>query len=255
MSERAVRAGCFLFDVDRFENDDVVVAMSPLARVHYLRLLVRLWKRPEPGVIADDDRLLASLSEAGKLWPRIKAEIKPAFDSISRPGLLVQQGLVRTHQAQTEWREACGRYGAQGAAKRWGGHRHPIATSREGMAGSGSGSGSVESNTPPPPSPPDGGSMRESPQKRPKKPKGPEAPPEVFRPFYAAYPRKEDPRAAARALRTAMERHPDMSAEDFAWAAGQYADQCRKEGREERHIKHPGPWLNADSFLKFFVEG
>lgn len=67
----------------------------------YARLFCRLWDRPEPGVVPDNDDLLAALSQAGARWPKLRAAVSKAFDLASRPGFWVQPGLVETHRAQT----------------------------------------------------------------------------------------------------------------------------------------------------------
>ena len=79
--------------------------------------------------------------------------------------------------------------------------------------------------------------------------------PDGFREFYAAYPRKRDPRLAMKSYKALRKRHPDVTAEDLAWAAGEYARQVQKEGTEPRFVKHPSTWLNADSFEEFFEGG
>jgi len=73
-----------------------------------------------------------------------------------------------------------------------------------------------------------------------------------FKAFYANYPRKKDPRTAFRAYVAALKRCPDLTEDDLAWAAGQYSEQCKRESKEERYIKYPATWLNAESFDEFF---
>jgi hypothetical protein len=118
---RQPRANEFLFDVDRFENDPTVLAMSPLARAFYARLLPRLWKLPEVGVVPDSDAILGHLCEAGEHWTSIRSDIRSAFDSTSRPGYLIQHGMARTHAEQTariEEHRARGRNGGLASARR-----------------------------------------------------------------------------------------------------------------------------------------
>jgi len=151
---RKPRGNSFLFDVDRFEFDPVVAAMSPRARAYYARLLLRLWKQPEPGVIPNDDRLLSALCEAGADWDSIASDIRTAFDAESRPGFLVQPGTVRTHEAQTVHVQGVSERRRAAAIKRWDGMQtgtsgmQTDANACKGMLGSGSGSEKKEEAQP-----------------------------------------------------------------------------------------------------------
>lgn len=111
---RLPRYSAFLLDVDRFFGDPVVIAMRPRARAYYMLLLAALWKAPEPGVIPDSDRVLEGLIQAGEDFAEIREEIRSAFDAESRPGHLVQHGVVRTHQQQTQRVDMLRTYGQLG---------------------------------------------------------------------------------------------------------------------------------------------
>jgi hypothetical protein len=64
-------------------------------------LFCQLWEQPEPGVVPDDDRLLASLARmAPETWTLARPQIARAFDTTSSPGFWLQKGLIETAIAQ-----------------------------------------------------------------------------------------------------------------------------------------------------------
>ncbi|MDN5916631.1 MAG: hypothetical protein L0I76_16265 [Pseudonocardia sp.] len=69
---------------------------------------------------------------------------------------------------------------------------------------------------------------------------------EGFGDFYAAYPRREDRRAAERAWRSAIGRNVDP--QHMIAAARAFAARCRDAGTERRFIKQPATWLNAGAY-------
>lgn len=105
---RAPRAQRFLFDPQQLVNDEVFLTMSLEAAGAYVRLFCRAWGMPEPGVLPNHDPTLASLSQAGERWPLVRDEVLRAFDRGTRPGFLIQRGLLSTYEkqndARTKWR-------------------------------------------------------------------------------------------------------------------------------------------------------
>lgn len=73
--------------------------MSLEALGAYSNLFCAIWDMPEPGIVRDDDRLLAAMSRvSAEEWARVRAQVLLAFDSETRPGYLIQRGLVRTYE-------------------------------------------------------------------------------------------------------------------------------------------------------------
>ena len=117
---RRDRARSFLFEPARFKNDEAVLTMSLEARGAYAILFCELWDQPEPGVVRDDDRLLASLARATTdEWVRIGSDVRRAFDAQERPGYLVQRGLVATVKAQDRFIASQSHAGHVAAKARW----------------------------------------------------------------------------------------------------------------------------------------
>jgi hypothetical protein len=92
------------------------------------------------------------------------------------------------------------------------------------------------------------------PKPRPKKPHAPEPDPPGFRRFYAAFPRHDRPRTAAKAFAQARKRHPSLDDDDFENAARSFTQRCESEAREPRFIPMPTTWLNGDSFMEEFAD-
>jgi len=94
--------------------------MSLEARGAYAILFCELWDQPEPGVVPDDDRLLASLARATpEEWGRIANDVRRAFDAQERPGYLIQRGLVATVKAQDRFIASQSHAGHVAAKARW----------------------------------------------------------------------------------------------------------------------------------------
>lgn len=70
---------------------------------------------------------------------------------------------------------------------------------------------------------------------------------DAFEAFYAAFPRKKDRAAAAKAWTSAL-RKPGVTAERLIEAAAGYAKQVASSGTEARFVKYPARWLNAGSY-------
>lgn len=68
---------------------------------------------------------------------------------------------------------------------------------------------------------------------------------EQFKKFYAAYPKKKDPRKARDAYDAAIKR--GATPEQLLAAAERYA--AERKGENPRFTKHPTSWLNADAYL------
>lgn len=76
----------------------------------------------------------------------------------------------------------------------------------------------------------------------------------AFPAAYAAFPRRDGRRAAAKAFDSALKRHPTYTPEDLVWAAGKYAERVKADGIEPRFIAMPATWLNQDRFREYFDE-
>lgn len=112
---RMTRAASFLFEPQAFKNDHAVRVMDPASIGGYVMLLCELWEQPEPGVVPDDDRLLASLARmAPETWTLARPQIARAFDTTSRPGFWIQKRMVTTHAEQTAWFAAQSEHGRKG---------------------------------------------------------------------------------------------------------------------------------------------
>lgn len=101
---RMPRAKEFLIEPARLTEDNDTIRLSLSEWGAYSRIFLRAWHQPEcPGVIPAVDTVLASM--AGCLdpaeWNRIRTVIEPLFDTGSRPGFWIAQGLVETHERQT----------------------------------------------------------------------------------------------------------------------------------------------------------
>ena len=66
-----------------------------------------------------------------------------------------------------------------------------------------------------------------------------------FQEFYAAYPRKKEPRKARKAYESAIKR--GATPDQLLAAAERYA--AERQGQPAKYTKHPTTWLNADSYL------
>jgi hypothetical protein len=118
---RRTRARSFLFEPLRFINDEAVRMMEPVALGGYAALFCQLWEQPEPGVVPDDDRLLASLARmAPETWTLARSQIARAFDTTSRPGFWLQSGMIQTAAAQDRFVASQSRAGKRSANSRWG---------------------------------------------------------------------------------------------------------------------------------------
>ncbi|OGS01559.1 MAG: hypothetical protein A2V88_02745 [Elusimicrobia bacterium RBG_16_66_12] len=118
--ERRDRGDEFMFNPDHYLNDPAVLAMNLEERGAYSTLLFGIWKMPEPGVVQNDDVILAALARAtADEWGRVKPRVLAAFDSEGRPGWIVQRRMVETHKRQTRNVERMREQGRMGAVTRW----------------------------------------------------------------------------------------------------------------------------------------
>jgi uncharacterized protein YdaU (DUF1376 family) len=92
------RVRTFPFYPMDFMTDDAVAMMSLAARGAYITLLCRSWLSPTPGIIPNDDVLLARLSDAREQWPALREEVMRAFKR--RGGTWVQERMVRERTCQ-----------------------------------------------------------------------------------------------------------------------------------------------------------
>jgi len=97
------RAPSFQFYPRDFYGDPVVVAMSLEEVGAYIRLLCVAWEQFEPGVLPDDDEILARFAHSTRReWRRVSEKVKAAFDRESRPGFLIQKRMMAERNAQAE---------------------------------------------------------------------------------------------------------------------------------------------------------
>ena len=113
------RAREFLFEPSRFKNDPAVMKMSLPARGAYAILFCEAWDMPEPGVMPDDDSLLAVLARTDpESWLEVRDEVATAFDTTSSPGLWIQRGTVATYEKQQQYFTEQAEHGRKGGLKR-----------------------------------------------------------------------------------------------------------------------------------------
>lgn len=100
-SQRRTRADSFLFEPRRFIRDPVVRSMSPSAMGAYIRLFCAAWDEDEPGVLPDNDAVLAGLAQMSHdEWAAVREAVAAAFKV--GDGQWVQKGLRETLKAQDQ---------------------------------------------------------------------------------------------------------------------------------------------------------
>lgn len=110
----------FLFDPMRFLNDEQVRTMRPAELGAYTALFCNGWTQPEPGVLEDDDRLLALLARCTpEEWAAVRARVARCYDLNSRPGFWVQRGTVATAALRRSKLHQAREAGKKGAHTRW----------------------------------------------------------------------------------------------------------------------------------------
>lgn len=155
MPRKVDRGRAFLFYPIDYLNDPEVLRMGFAARGAYGgALLWALWLQPEPGVVLDDDELLAQLSMCPlRKWKAIRVRVSRAFDLTSRPGYWVQKRMVAQYAEQRSRFESFSERGKRGNSIRWGSPSDPSAIENgsppDRGSGSGGGSGEEEKHVPP----------------------------------------------------------------------------------------------------------
>ena len=77
---------------------------------------------------------------------------------------------------------------------------------------------------------------------------------EHFQEFWSAYPRKVDKKKAYKCYQTRLKE--GFSEEELMQAAQNYADECKKENRDSKYIKHPSTFLGVDTpFTEYLKKG
>jgi len=254
--------------------DDKVTVMTPEQRGGYVHLLCHAWLATEPGVLPDDDRILAALSGLGDRWPDARDAVLAAFTR--RGGRLIQKRMVEERAVQALRFSAASEGGRRGAkarwsqGDRWGGHRGTHAEGHDPCLSpfpSLHSSGEVSPDTPPPgadpglgrgpasegaplgvPAPPGGESPPAPPELRLDPPPAPPgdakgAPGGAMARFWAAWPRGH--RVGRRAAETALQRALKRGVRLDDILAG--VERAKASDRWVRgFIKDPSTWLNQD---------
>lgn len=83
--------------VQDFMTDEHVMRMSLEALGAYIRLIFNMWMSSAPGILPDDEKVIARIAGAEHCWDRVRSEILPCFKR--RGGNLVQKRLHLEHQA------------------------------------------------------------------------------------------------------------------------------------------------------------
>lgn len=119
----------FLFDVDAFESDNVVEAMTTEQVGAYIRLLCKAWREKPPGTIPDDDDILARWTRLpAKKWIANRDRVLAAFRFSDDDGRWHQKRMQQTYIELLEKHEQRSRSGKAGATKRWRNHSHAISS-------------------------------------------------------------------------------------------------------------------------------
>jgi uncharacterized protein YdaU (DUF1376 family) len=103
-----------------FVSDPVVASMTAEERGGYITLLCFAWMRDEPGVVPDDDGILARLSQLGDRWMACRDAIRRAF-TVSK-GRLVQKRMRSEAEVSARYIAMQMKRGRLGAYARWANH-------------------------------------------------------------------------------------------------------------------------------------
>lgn len=113
------RACEFLFEPARFKNDPAIMRMSLPARGAFAILFCEGWDMPEPGILPDDDTMLAVFARTDlESWLEVRNEVATAYDTLSRPGFWIQRGTVATYALQQQYFAQQAAHGRKGGLKR-----------------------------------------------------------------------------------------------------------------------------------------
>jgi len=106
----------FVIDPEGVLRDPTVQAMDTLEWAAFSRLMLELWRQPEPGVVPDNDNALAGLARMSRdQWGAVRPAVERAFDTSSRPGFWVLRSMVEALDEQDEYVETKVRAGIKGA--------------------------------------------------------------------------------------------------------------------------------------------
>jgi uncharacterized protein YdaU (DUF1376 family) len=119
------RPPSFQFYPRDFLSDAAVRRMNAAARGAYITLLCTSWLEEEPGVIQDNDELLASMAGVTpREWKKLREAIARAF--VISDGWWRQKRMILERDTQRMRMQTASEAGSKGAAKRWGAHSNPI---------------------------------------------------------------------------------------------------------------------------------
>jgi len=113
------RPAAFLFYARDWLSSAKTRLMTPEERGGYIDLLAHAWLAAEPGVLPDDDRVLAVLSGLGDRYPACRDGIRAAWDSETRPGFLIQPKMREVREAQRRRLTKASLMGKASAEARW----------------------------------------------------------------------------------------------------------------------------------------
>lgn len=114
-------------DPREFLSHGRVGGLSAEALGVYTRLSLLSWYERPPCTIPDDDSDIAGRIPGGvDVWPRVCAAVRACF--VARDGRLENEWLLAKYNEVRRHQAAAAANGKNGAAKRWGGNGHPIAT-------------------------------------------------------------------------------------------------------------------------------
>ncbi len=118
----------FVFEVDVFESDNVVEAMSTEQVGAYIRLLCKAWREKPPGTIPDDDEILARWARlTPKQWIAARDRVLKAFTLSDDDGRWHQKRMKQTYAELMDKHEQRSAAGSLGNKVRWQNHSKPIA--------------------------------------------------------------------------------------------------------------------------------
>lgn len=106
---RESRSQRFLFDPNAVTRDPAFRAMSLKARGAYSALWPELWWEREPGVVANDENVLARLAQCTlEEWRDVTGDVSRAFD-VTRDGVWIctfmQRTFLEQNERQDKWRK------------------------------------------------------------------------------------------------------------------------------------------------------
>jgi len=113
---RRKRMAGFLIDPEVVLRDPAVQGMETKEWAAYARLVLELWRQPDPGVAPDSDPALARLAGMGREeWVAVRPAVQRAFDTTIRPGFWTLSWMVEAHAGQDKYIEGKREAGKRGA--------------------------------------------------------------------------------------------------------------------------------------------